>query len=36
MPITLNGTNGLTFTDGSTLGASEKNVLQMRQAVTVS
>lgn len=34
MPITLNGTNGLTFTNGSTLGASEKNVLQMRQAVT--
>jgi hypothetical protein len=28
MPITLNGTTGLTFGNGSTLGASEKNILQ--------
>jgi hypothetical protein len=34
MPITLNGTNGLTFGNGSTLGASEKNILQVRRAIT--
>lgn len=34
MPITLNGTNGITFGNGSTLGASEKNILQVRQAIT--
>lgn len=28
MPITLNGTTGLTFGNGSTLGANEKNILQ--------